>query len=252
MNIAWDAQSYARDFSFVSRYGEAVTELVDAEPGASVLDMGCGNGALTAALTEQGYAVRGMDASAEQLALARESHPHIEFFQADATAFQLASPVDVVFSNAVLHWIERELHPAMLACVFDALKPGGQFVFECGGTGCTRHIHAALAEAFAAHGMPYQIPFFFPTIGEYATLLESAGFKVTFATLFDRPTPLEGGDGMRRWIDMFVHVPFRDVETPEERDAIKDEAVERLHKSQLVDGAWVADYVRLRMRAVRG
>ena len=250
MNISWDATGYKKDFSFVPAYGEAVMDLIDAEPGASCLDLGCGNGTLTAELAARGLDVVGMDASPEMIGLARATHPELRFVLGDATSFQLDAPVDVVFSNAMLHWIDAGQHPAALACVDAALAPGGQFVFECGGYGCGARIHEALAQAFARHGLGYEMPFYFPTVGEYAPLVEAAGMRVTDAFLFDRPTALKGPDGMVDWIRMFVRRPFEGMGPALEAELVS-EAVEALRQEMLRDGTWYADYVRLRMRAVK-
>ena len=250
MNVSWDARGYERDFSFVPSYGEGVIDLIEVRPGETCLDLGCGNGALTAALVERGLDAFGMDASPEMLALARERHPDLRFTQGDATTFALERPVDVVFSNAMLHWIDRDRHPQALAHVAAVLRPGGQFVFECGGYGCGARIHAALAREFEARGMVYELPFYFPTVGEYAPLVEAAGMRVTHALLFDRPTALKGPDGMADWIRMFVQRPFAGME-PKLADEIISAAVDSLAGELLRDGTWYADYVRLRMRAVK-
>ena len=251
MNITWNAEQYDSNFSFVGRYGEAVVELLDIPQGSRVLDLGCGTGSLTRELQAKGWQVTGMDASPEQLEIARRTSPEIPFFQGDATDFSLAEPVDAVFSNAVLHWIDENRQPDLLRCVHDALKPGGQFVFECGGYGCTRRIHEALAHVFSQHGLPYQMPFYFPTIGEYAPLLEKAGLRVQYAILFDRPTRLKGEHGLEEWIEMFVGIPFRVVSDPDLAAQLRREAAELLREELWKDGAWYADYVRLRMKAVR-
>ena len=95
MNIKWDAEKYTSDFSYVHRYGNSVAELIDAPAGSLVLDLGCGNGALTKALLDKGYNVTGMDASEELLSVARKSYPTINFFQGDATNFvQRGVPLD--------------------------------------------------------------------------------------------------------------------------------------------------------------
>ena len=125
MNIRWDADKYTSDFSFVHRYGNDVLELIDPARNCKVLDLGCGNGALSQALLERGYLVKGLDASEELLALARKSHPDIEFIQGDATDFSLEESVEVVFSNAVFHWIDRDRQPDMLRCVYNALREKG-------------------------------------------------------------------------------------------------------------------------------
>lgn len=251
MNIQWDAGKYTADFSFVHQYGSGVMDLIDAGAGAAVLDLGCGNGALTKVLKERGYAAKGLDASEEFLDIARETCPGIEFVRGDATHFSFPEPFDAVFSNAVFHWIEKARQPDMLGCVRAALKEGGQFVFEFGGHGNNRLIHGALAEAFAERGFRYEMPFYFPTIGEYAALLEGAGFSVRYAALFDRPTELKGEDGLKDWINMFVRTPFSAAGAGQEREAIIDRAAELLRGDLYADGRWHADYVRIRMKAVR-
>ena len=251
MNINWDGQKYTSDFTFVHQYGKAVAELIEAKENSTVLDLGCGNGALSRILHNMGYSVKGMDASRELLNIAREKNPDIVFIQADATNFSLETPVDVVFSNAVFHWIDRERQRDMLKCVYHALKKGGEFVFELGGYGNNQLIHSALEKAFSSYQYAYQLPFYFPTIGEYASLLEDTGFKVTFAALFDRPTELKGENGLMDWINMFVKTPFSVVEREEEKEAIKNQTVDNLRSALYQDGKWYADYVRLRMRAVR-
>ena len=251
MNIHWNADNYTANFSFVHQYGAGVLELLDAENCRSVLDLGCGNGALSSSLMEKGFQVTGIDASSEMLEIARRNHPGIEFVQADATCFSLPEPVDAVFSNAVFHWIDAEKQPDMLNCVYRALKPGGQFVFEFGGHGNNQLVHAELARIFAERGHAYRMPFYFPTVGEYAALLEAAGFLVRFALHFDRPTLLKGENGLKDWINMFITAPFSVIDDPAEKDAIQDEAVERLRGTLFKDGKWYADYVRLRMKAVK-
>lgn len=251
MNIKWDADKYTKDFSFVHQYGNAVAELIDCEKGSALIDLGCGNGTLTKALQEKGYRVTGMDSSEELLETAREKYPDIPFIRADATDFSVTETVDAVFSNAVFHWIDREKQADMLACVHRALKEKGQFVFEFGGHGNNALIHGTLAEVFSEYGYEYRMPFYFPTIGEYAALVEQAGFQVRYAVLFDRPTVLKGSDGLKEWIHMFVKTPFATVDDGE-REGIICKAVERLRDTLYREDCWYADYVRIRMKAVKG
>lgn len=251
MNIQWDAEKYSSDFSFVHQYGHDVTELISAESGSSVLDLGCGNGALTQALRDKGYQVKGLDASEELLSIARSKFPNINFMRGDATSFALSEPVDVVFSNAVFHWIDKERQPEMLRCVHRALRAGGQFVFEFGGFGNNKLIHTALEQVFSEHGYHYTMPFYFPTIGEYASLLEQNGFEVKYAHLFDRPTELLGDDGLMQWMAMFIKAPFDAVASASEKEAMLYAAQKQLQDSLFLNGKWYADYVRIRMKAIR-
>lgn len=250
MNITWDEHHYESNFSFVHEYGEEVLALLDVEPGAHVLDLGCGNGALTKTLAMRGYRAQGLDDSAEMIAGARAAYPDLLFMRANAIDFTLDDPVDAIFSNAVLHWIGREDQSAVLASVARALKQGGQFVFECGGYGNAHLIHSALAGTFDKRGLSYRIPQYFPTIGEYATMLEAAGFKVVFATLFDRFTPLSGGDGLADWIRTFQQTAFAGMNDSAREEIIR-ETVDSVRSQLFVEGIWHADYVRLRMKAIK-
>lgn len=252
MNINWDADKYTSDFSFVHQYGKSVMDLVDADRNSTILDLGCGNGALSKALQDKGYIVKGIDASKELLDIARRNYPDIEFIQADATNFSLQEPVDVVFSNAVFHWIDRELQQSMMKCVYNALKENGQFVFEFGGYGNNRLIHSALAKIFPEYEYTYEMPFYFPTISEYATFLENTGFRVKYAVLFDRPTELKGENGLKDWINMFVKTPFSVIEDINITETIIDKAVDDLREILYKDGKWYADYVRIRIKAIKG
>ena len=249
MNIQWNAKGYTENFSFVHEYGSALFSLIEGQ-GLSVLDLGCGNGALTCRLAQAGFDAQGLDASPELLETARRSYPQLTFRLGDAADFRVPEPFDAVFSNAVLHWIDREKQDAALRCVNRALKEGGQFVFELGGYGNNALIHGALEAAFARRGLAYRMPFYFPAIGQYASRLEAAGFKVTFASLFDRPTPLNGSDGLYDWLRMFIKTPFEGMD-PAETEAILRETVRTLRDDLYREGVWYSDYVRLRCKAVK-
>jgi hypothetical protein len=94
------------------------------------------------------------------------------------------------------------------------------------------------------------MPFYFPTIGDYAPMIEKAGMIVQYAKLFKRPTPLSGEDGLSDWIRMFVTKPFIGIDQQEKNQMI-EECVESLRKDMYHHGTWYADYVRLRMKAIK-
>lgn len=248
MNIKWDAKGYTDNFSFVHQYGEGVMELLTAAPGSLVVDLGCGNGALSEKLKEKGYRVLGLDASPEMIETARGLHPDMDFRPADATEFTLEEKADAIFSNAVFHWIDSEKQEQLAKNLSAQLKPGGQLVCEFGGKGCAASVHAALRAGFEKRGLPYLQPFYFPTIGEYAPLLEKYGLRVEYAVLFDRPTEQKTEDGLADWIRMFVKKAFENVPQETAREII-DEAVEASRDKLFVNGKWIVDYVRIRIRA---
>ncbi|MFC6716934.1 class I SAM-dependent methyltransferase [Natrialbaceae archaeon GCM10025810] len=256
---AWDASAYDDTHSFVYEYGESLLEDLSPNPDERILDLGCGTGHLTNGIAERGADVVGLDRSAEMIETARSTYPSLSFVRADATEFdpgdpRLAGdePFDAVFSNAALHWIDDPEQDAALQSVRDALRPGGRFVAELGGAGNVETIANALETALAERGYDVDRPWYFPSFGDYAPRLESHGFEVRVARLFDRPTDLEeGDDGLRNWIEMFAGDFFEGV-ADDEREAIL-EAVEDACRPDLFreePGTWIADYRRLRFAAV--
>lgn len=250
MNINWNAREYRDNFSFVPQYGEDVLNLIDAAPEALAVDLGCGNGGLTGKLTERGYRVIGVDASADMLKLAQERHPNVDFLQADACEFQLQEKANVIFSNAVLHWIDAERQDVLIQNIADQLTPGGQLVCEFGGKGCAEYVHTTLEKIFVAHGLTYRRTFYFPTVGEYAPILERHGLQVRYAVLFDRPTPQQTENGLADWIRMFDKAPFEGVDEVLKEQIIR-EAEKMLRPVLYHDGCWYIDYVRIRIKAVK-
>jgi trans-aconitate methyltransferase len=183
---------------------------------------------------------------------ARRTYPHLTFVLADASDFQFPEPFDAVFSNAALHWMKRSAEVA--ASISRTLKQGGRFVAEFGGKGNLDAIHAAIHQAMEAMGCPAGEDLnllYFPSIGEYAGLLEERRLAVTYATLYDRPTPLEDGEnGLRHWLEMFARDFLARLTLPQQRKLVKI-VEDRLRPTLFRDGTWFADYRRIRIVAVR-
>ena len=240
----WNAQLYNLQHDFVSRYGEDVLALLKPKPGEHILDLGCGTGSLTHQIAESGAVVTGIDSSPDMIKQAQRDYPQISFMVGDGEDFHLSASMDAVFSNAALHWMH---HPnKVIACVYKCLKPNGRFVFEMGGFGNIQHVLEFIRVAAAEYGVT-TAPFvnYYPKIGEYAHLLEAQGFLVTYTELIDRPTLLEGEDGLRRWISMFRSAVLEKI--PNNRqDEFLNRAEELARPYLYRDHKWWADYVRLR------
>jgi trans-aconitate 2-methyltransferase len=249
MSAPWDAALYDGKHAFVWQYGLALLDLLGPRRGERVLDLGCGTGHLTARLAETGAEVVGLDRSLEMIRQARQAHPGLRFEVGDARDFAFPDPFDAVLSNAVLHWVPEPAR--VIACVRRALRPGGRFVAEFGGKGNVRALSAALAAAARSAGCPpFVSPWYFLGVGEYASLLEQGGLEVTFAVLFDRPTPLEGEAGLRDWVSQFAGEYVGGL-AADRREAFLQSAEEAARPVLYRDGGWVADYRRLRVVAWR-
>ncbi|HEX5227890.1 MAG TPA: methyltransferase domain-containing protein [Bryobacteraceae bacterium] len=242
----WDAVRYQDKHSFVWRYGADLLDLLAPQPGERILDLGCGTGQLTAEIARRGAKVTGLDQSEDMLDEARKNFPEIPFLVGDAARFSFPEPFDAVFSNAVLHWVKDAEGAA--ASMARALRPGGRLVVEFGGKDNTASVMAAL---YGVLGPTVELPWYYPSIGEYAPILERHGLEVRQATLFDRPTPLDGENGMEHWLRMFGPSSFLKGLTPERADSIIEELVARLRPQAYINGVWTVDYRRLRVMAVR-
>lgn len=245
----WDANSYDGSHSFVYEYGRDVIELLDPKPGERILDVGCGTGHLTNEIASAGADVVGIDSAEGMIEKARAAFPNRRFVHADARTVSFDEPFDAVFSNAALHWIRDQ--DAAVRSIRDALAPGGRFVAELGGSGNIHETVDAIEAEVRERGYEPDNPWYFPTIGEYATKLEAHGFEVRYSTLFDRPTELEGGsDGLAEWIGMFGDSLLSSV-PDEERPSVIEAVEDRVRDELFEDGAWVMAYRRLRVVAVR-
>ena len=229
----------------MAELGAPVVALLAPRPGERILDLGCGDGALTEKLATLGCHVLGVDASPEQVAAARARG--LDACVLDARNLPFGQEFDAVFSNAALHWIQEA--DAVVEGVHRALKPGGRFVGEMGGAGNIARIVAALTAALERRGLSSELPWYFPTAETYRSKLGAAGFAVERIELFPRPTPLPGD--ISGWLETFAEGTLASL--PEGgRAAFLADVRERLRPHlQQPDGSWIADYVRLRFRATK-
>ena len=286
MTNQWNAAEYDAKHAFVYERAKGLVELLAPKPSERILDLGCGTGALTAEIATRGAEVLGVDRSEEMITQAKRKFPALQFEVVDARELRVklgqvaarswagtASKVDgagkidkadlveeapevgwlgfdAVFSNAVLHWIPEA--GEVIAGVAQVLKPGGRFVAEFGGKGNIQKLVRGFQRAFAALGMrpPAGVsPWFYPSVAEYAGLLEKHGLEVREASLFDRPTVLEQGEsGLENWIRVFRQTFVDKMGEAKAQRWIRE--VERQCRSeQFHDGSWVQDYRRLRIAA---
>jgi trans-aconitate methyltransferase len=244
---SWDPEIYARNARFVSDLGAPLLKLLDAKRGETILDLGCGDGALTTKIAAAGCLVIGADSSRDQVQAAR--HRGVFVIVMDGQRPALKQRFDAVFSNAALHWMKHAEDVA--AGVAGCLKPGGRFVAEFGGKGNVEKIRSALHEGLRRRAIdPSPIdPWYYPAPEEYRKILADCGLRVCFIELIPRPTKLPGD--IFAWLEVFAQ-PFTQAVSAEQRHCFLNEVRERLKPElQQPDGAWVADYVRLRVEAVK-
>jgi len=240
----WNAADYIKNAAFVPALGAPVLALLDPRPGERILDLGCGDGILTAKIADAGAEVVGVDASDDMIAAAqaRGLDAHI----ANGEVLTFGAEFDAIFSNAALHWMLDG--KAVAAGVFRALKPGGRFVGEMGGQGNVAILRAGIRAELVARGYPVPAndPQWYPAPDEFTAIYAAAGFTHIEAQLIPRPTPLP--EGVAGWLRVFRAGFMDSASVPDADQAAIAQAVEAKLAPQLQqpDGSWLADYVRLR------
>ncbi len=245
MTHVWNPKTYARHASFVPELGVPVADLLSPRPHERILDLGCGDGALTARLAESGASIVAVDSSPEMIAVAAARGLDARVMRGEDLTF--TAEFDAVFSNAALHWM---LDPdAVLAGVRRALRPGGRFVAEFGGHGNVAAICTALHAALRSRGIDFRarFPWYFPTSEEYAIKLESHDFELISIGMFARPTRLT--TGIRGWFETFAQPFVHDLDCSARDEIVEDAAALLAPSLQDGSGRWTADYVRLRFAA---
>jgi len=136
MKYDWDAITYDRISDAQESWGQEIIEYRKWKGNEIVLDAGCGSGRTTKILSikvPQGKVIA-VDSDLSMINLAKENlskFSNIEFIKMDISEIELAEKVDVVFSNATLHWILN--HKKVFERLWQILNFEGQLLIQCGG-----------------------------------------------------------------------------------------------------------------------
>ena len=253
----WDASEYRQHAAFVALLARDLIDLLNPQPGEAILDIGCGDGSLSAEIQQTGCTVTGIDSSASMVAACKDRG--IQAYLLDAhhlhdqhslkqNTFDKNS-FDAVFSNAALHWLKQP--EKVIQGVHAVLNPQGRFVAEFGGHGNIAALLKAMKEVFDENSSfgEFRHPWYFPKPDQYQTLLKKYGFKVKSIELIPRPTPLNSG--LEKWLAIFANSITGHL-TAEQNKVFLAAVTDKL-KAVLYtrENGWVADYVRLRFEAVK-
>ncbi|CAF9942842.1 MAG: hypothetical protein ALECFALPRED_010145 [Alectoria fallacina] len=261
----WTANAYSASASFVPLLTQEIVQWLDPQPHDTILDLGCGDGLLTAKIRSSCSRIAGFDASTNLIEAAQNTYGTDEGLTwnvLDCRYLEESKAIkegefSKVFSNAALHWILRDASTrlSVFRGTYQALQPGGTFVFEMGGAGNVADVHTALLAALVHQGVAIEkareaCPWFFPSEKSVKDMLEEAGFQVEKMKLDYRPTKLttEEEGGLEGWVRL-MGANFLDVlPTKDQKEAVVREVCDVLQTvlSHEEDGSMWLGYVRLK------
>jgi len=243
---SWDPQAYAKNARFVADLAQPLLELLAPKNDEIIMDLGCGDGALTEKIA-RGVTVVGSDASFAQARAAKERGLSIVVVDGHHLCFK--PQFDAVFTNAALHWMEQP--GKVVEGVWQCLKTGGRFVGEFGAKGNVETVRSALHAALRRRAVdPLAVdPWYYPSAEDFSNLLVNSSFTVRYIEIIQRPTQLPGE--LLNWMEIFAQ-PFTNAVEKVHRQSFLDEVSQRC-ETELRDeeGRWRIDYVRLRFAAVK-
>jgi trans-aconitate 2-methyltransferase len=256
----WDAEDYANNSAAQTQWAQELISKLALQGKESLLDIGCGDGKITAQLAQilSAGRVLGIDASPSMIRLASErfplkKYPNLSFLQMDATRIRLSRQFDVAFSSATLHWVED--HVAVLQGVRVCLKPGGKILLQMGGRGNAQDVLRAVQEVmrrlrWQGYFDDVSNPYHFYGPEDYEGWLSQSGFRAIRIELIPKDMQHQGKEGLRGWMRT-TWFPYTDRLPPELRAAFINEVVDTYAEQHPVDalGKTHVNMVRLEVEA---
>lgn len=206
----WNAKDYDKNSQAQQKWARELIAFLDLKGTEDILDLGCGDGKVTAeiaGLVDRGSII-GVDNSKQMIELAQEKyplnlHPNLSFQVMDASLLTFENRFDVVFSNAVLHWVKN--HQLVIQGLYKSLRVGGKILLSMGGKGGAEGIVSVMDEVrtsnkWARYFTDFEFPFTFMGIDDYHTLLNDAGFSIVRVELIPKDMTHVGKSGLEGWI----------------------------------------------------
>jgi trans-aconitate 2-methyltransferase len=252
----FDGEAYKKASSHQKEWGNKIIAEFNLKGNESILDLGCGDGALTAQLSElvpDGF-VLGIDSSHGMIEVAQKQRKHnLEFKLQDINSFDYSETFDLVFSNAALHWVKD--HDRLLKNAFNCLKKNGvaRFNFAADGN-CSNFFkvakNAMRLPQYAKYFEDFVWPWYMPMIAEYEILARKSQFSEVkvWGEVADRYFPDK--DAMIKWVDQPSIVPFLECIHDENKGNFRNFVVEKMiEETLLADGRFFETFRRVNFLA---
>jgi trans-aconitate methyltransferase len=206
----WNAADYAANSVVQQSWARELIAKLDLRGDEHILDVGCGDGKITAEIARAlpRGSITGADASPQMIEFAKktfpaEKFPNLRFRVMDARKIKFERQFDLIFSNAALHWVDD--HEIFLRGAAAVLKIGGRLIVSCGGKGNAQDVFVALRPEMRLkrwreffRRMP--TPYFFYAPADYEKWLPKFGFKINALQLAPKDATYPGAEGFATWL----------------------------------------------------
>ena len=206
----WDAIDYEQFSQAQQKWARELIGKSDLAGEQSILDLGCGDGKITAEIANivKRGSIVGVDSSNAMIELAQKrypnnKYPNLSFQVMDAINLLFAEQFDLVFSNAVLHWVKN--HKPIVEGIYRSIKPSGKILLQMGGEGNAEGILSVLDQLqtsteWKKYFTDFNFPYGFLGIEEYERLLDESGFMINRVELIPKDMEHDGVSGLQAWI----------------------------------------------------
>ena len=252
MTHEFNGREYEKASPHQRQWGTRLITELNLRGSERVLDLGCGDGTLTAqiaALLPDGQAL-GIDAAQGMIDTARpKERQNLQFLLMDIDDLHFVAEFDVIFSNAALHWVQD--HRRLWRNVCRALRPTGRVRFNFAAEGNCSHLLQVVRQAmalpdFAAHFADFTWPWYMPPVDQYAALVASEGPKEARVWPENRDTSFPSADALIAWIDQPSLVPFLAHLPADTRQPFRDFVIARMiEETRQDDGTYFETFRRI-------
>jgi trans-aconitate 2-methyltransferase len=230
----FNGEAYKKSSVHQKEWGNKIISELHFSGNEHILDLGCGDGILTAQLAElvpEGF-VLGIDSSQGMIETAQKLRKkNMEFRLQDINSLDNKEEFDLVFSNAALHWVKD--HKRLLKNSFECLRKDGMVRFSFAAEGNCSHFFKVIKLAmtqprYTGYFQSFEWPWYTPTLGEYENLAKQTQFREVevWGEIADRYFPDK--ETMIKWVDQPSIVPFIDRIPLEEKESFREYTVKKM------------------------
>ena len=257
MKSEFDGEKYKRASAQQRIWGKKLISELRLKGSERILDLGCGDGLLTAELARlvpDGLAL-GIDSCESMMRTARKDHaaPNLRFELQDINTIDFESQFDLIYSNATLHWVND--HDRLLEHVFKSLKPNGSLRFQFAGEGnCSKLIEVVRkvmsAEAYAGCFNGFDWPWYMPSVEDYRRLVAEVPFADSRVWSENADKFFDSVETLTKWIDQPSLVPFLGCIAPQDQRSFRNAVVEQMiTETRQPDGTYFETFRRINVLA---